>query len=112
MSNNTQNRGYKSPQINENHVQLTGTAIHLFHVPGTETVVLTVATSGGGARSNYPKSHGMENWQRKWKKRYRLVTEYPSLPRYRPSDLNGTEKKLIYRQNIVGRGNYPGNEED
>ena len=46
---------YRRPLLNENSVFLTGTAIHKYKVPGVNTVILTIATSGGANKTNYPK---------------------------------------------------------
>lgn len=104
MSNNTQERSYKRPQINENHVQLTGTAIHLFHVPGTETVVLTVATSGGGARSNYPKVTWYGELAREVEETVSVGDRVSIIATVQTKRFERDGEKPIYRQNIVGQG--------
>lgn len=104
MSNNTQARTYKRPHINENYVQLTGTAIHLFHVPGTETVVLTVATSGGGARSNYPKITWYGELAREVEETVTVGDRVSVIATVQTKRFEREGGKPIYRQNIVGLG--------
>lgn len=104
MSNTTQTRTYKRPHINENHVQLTGTAIHLFHVPGTETVVLTVATSGGGTRSNYPKITWYGELAREVEESVSVGDRVSVIATVQTKRFEREGEKTIYRQNIVGLG--------
>lgn len=104
MSTNTQGRTYKRPQINENHVMLTGTAIHLFHVPGTETVVLTVATSGGGTRSNYPKVTWYGDLAREVEETVSVGDRVSVIATVQTKRYERDGAKPIYRQNFVGQG--------
>lgn len=98
------NRSYRRPNINENHVQMTGTAIHLFHVPGTETVVMTIATSGGGNRSNYPKVTWYGDLAKEVEETVSIGDRVSVIGTVQTKRIEPEGEKPIYRQNIVGRG--------
>ena len=54
MSNSMENSvSDRKALSNENSVQMTGPVIHLFHEPGTETVVMSLARHEGGSGVNY-----------------------------------------------------------
>lgn len=104
MTNNTQRHNYRRPNINENFAQLTGTAIHIYHVPGTETVVLTIATSGGGSRSNYPKITWYGDLAKEVEDTVSIGDRVSVIGTVQTKRFERAGEKPIYRQNIVGRG--------
>lgn len=95
------------PSINENFVQLTGTAIHLFKVPGTETLVMTIATSGSSARTNYPKVTWYGDLASEVENMVSLNDRVSLLGTVQTKRFEPEGGKAVYRQNIVGRGITP-----
>lgn len=106
MANTKMQEGVTQPSINENFVKLTGTALHIFRVPGTETVVATIATSGGGAtRTNFPRCTWYGDLADEVEETVSegdRVSIIASLQTKRFQQREG--EKAIYRQNIVGQG--------
>lgn len=105
MSNMMESKAaYKRAQINENCVQMTGTVIHLFHVPGTETVVMTLATSAGGNRSDYPKVTWYGELAREIEETIAVKDRVSLLGNVQTKRFEQGNGKVIYRQNFVGAG--------
>lgn len=98
---------YRRPLLNENSVFLTGTAIHKYKVPGVNTVILTIATSGGANKTNYPKVV----WYGEMAKEIdEMVQEgdrvtVDAMVQTQKYERDG--ERPIYRQNVVGRGIMP-----
>lgn len=98
---------YRRPNINENYAQLTGTAIHMFRVPGTETVVLTLATSGGGNRSNYPKVTWYGELANEVEETVSIGDRVSVIATVQTKRFERKGERPIYRQNLVGNGITP-----
>lgn len=105
MSNSMENSvSYRKALINENSVQMTGTVIHLFHVPGTETVVMSLATSAGGSRSNYPKITWYGDLAQEVLASISEKDRVSLLGTVQTKRYDRTGGKTIYRQSFVGAG--------
>ena len=98
---------YRRPNINENYIQLTGTEIHMFRVPGTETVVLTLATSGGGNRSNYPKFTWYGELASEVEETVSIGDRVSVIATVQTKRFERKGERPIYRQNLVGNGITP-----
>lgn len=96
--------GYMRPSINENLVQMTGTAIHLYKVPGVDTLVLTIATSGSSTRTNYPKVVWYGDLANEVEATVAAGDRVSILGTVQTRRYEREGEKAIYRQSIVGRG--------
>ena len=105
MAKTMQNQNaYRRPNINENFVTLTGTAIHLYRVPGIATVILTIATSGRGSRSNYPKVTWYGELADEVEQLVEIGDRIAVIGTVQTKRFESKGEKPVYRQNIVGNG--------
>lgn len=100
--------GYLRPTINENHVKLTGTVVHIYQVPESSTMVTTIATSGsGGNHTHYPKVIWFGDLAEEFKQKVHEKDRISLLANVQTKRREREGEKPIYYQNIVGLGFTP-----
>lgn len=98
---------YRRSALNENTAFLTGTAIHKYKVPGVDTVILTIATSGSTAKTNYPKVVWYGDMAREIDEMVQEGDRVSVDAMVQTQKYEREGERPLYRQNVVGRGIMP-----